>query len=152
MKLLIALITILTFSGCKNNNCCTLISLDVNLEVQSSAGLDLLDPQNGNSFTQNNIDVFYLKEGTFVKVYDASKDFPKGIQIYKEGAGKNVLRLFANTSTDHMNNSITLIKFGNTQADTLKAQLQKDGTSITISKAWINGVLIDRNKHFILNK
>jgi len=51
-----------------------------------------------------------------------------------------------------MNNSTTLIKFGNTKADTLKAELQKDGASVKISKVWINGLLIDRSKNFTLNK
>ncbi len=88
MKIFIAITMILTFSACKNNQCCTIISLDVNLEVQSSAGLDLLNPQNSNSYTQNNIDLFYLKEGIFVKVYDASQDFPKAFKFIKIDQGK----------------------------------------------------------------
>lgn len=135
-----------------NKNCCSVVSLDVTLSVKTINNIDLLDPQNPNGFNLNSINLYYLKNGGFVKINDRTKDSPQNLRIYKGSGGAYEIKLFVNPDTNVNGTSITVIKFGQLAPDTIKAVLIKNNASVSIKSVTINGSAIDRSKTFFLIK
>lgn len=151
--LFILLICLTPLMSCnKDKNCCSVMSLDVTLAVKTANNVDLLNPENPNAFNLQSINLYYFENGSFVKIDDPTKDLPQNLQIYKGADSDYNLKLFVNANTDVNGTSLTVIKFGQSVPDTIRAVLQRNNTSVIIKSGTINGLAIDRSKPFLLIK
>lgn len=117
------------------------ISGGVEFNVLDIQGNDLLNPQIESNFNNTeNIKIYFVINGEAVLFDKPNLDLPKGYLIYKK-ENEDVYRmgLFVNLEG---NTTTTLIKWNNTETDTIKCEIERKGNYyISVSKVWYNNVL-----------
>lgn len=113
----------------------------VEFNVLDIQGNDLLNPQIESNFNNTeNIKIYFVINGEAVLFDKPNLDLPKGYLIYKK-ENEDVYRmgLFVNLEG---NTTTTLIKWNNTETDTIKCEIERKGNYyISVSKVWYNNVL-----------
>lgn len=126
-------------------------AITVNLSYVDESGNDLLDSTNPNGWTEEDITIYYLKQGEKETVFDPDMKYPKNIQMRSDPVHGNYINLILNPYLED-NHSITYIEFPNGETDTLKihAEMVKD-VGMWGDKFWYNGELLfntDGEMHF----
>lgn len=103
------------------------------------SGSNLLNPKHDHAITEENTTLYYLVEGQKKKVYDESKNFPKGFFITDE-TGSYEMALFPNIVTGKKTAS-TLVTFENYPTDTLKVEYVQSDKVTALTKVWYNDQL-----------
>jgi len=116
-------------------------STSFEVSIKNNAGEDLLDPNNPNSYNENEIKIFYLINGEMEEVYDALMDSPRNFFIFKSES-EYKLRLFLDYSTDF---TTTYIKWNESEMDTIQAEIFKTEGLTAYSKAWYNNEIVCEN-------
>ncbi len=137
---LILLIVLLQFS-CKEK-CCTVISADVSFSFINSKGEDLLNPAIAGALTEENVDIYVLKNGTKTRLYQGNLDASKFFKIRTEN-GKNRLQLYFDILPENfVGNKITQwIRYKDGTEDEIVGEFNADRkTNTLLQTVWINGV------------
>lgn len=116
----------------------------VSLNYVDENGNNLLgnDVNTPGAWNESNIDIYYLKKGEKVRVFESHQDNPKNFQIWHEDKVGNYLRLLLNPYVEN-NYSSTYIEFPDGEIDTLRihAELIPD-FGISADKFWYNEELL----------
>lgn len=110
-------------------------SAELYLTVKNNEGKDLLDPNNPESFKEEDIHLLYIVDGKAQKVYDENMTIPKGFKIVKLDSEYSI-KLFLNSDPSEKN-PITYIQWDDNSIDTLKAEYRRNG-SVICTKVWFN--------------
>ncbi|GAB3017305.1 hypothetical protein GCM10027051_22590 [Niabella terrae] len=102
--------------------------------------MDLLNPQNQNAYDTSAIKTYYSKNGTFYEVFEGNLDRPRMFSIYKHPDGRYRIGIGLNIEKTE-EYPITLIKWSDTDTDTLKGAFYRTPSSILVTKVWFNGEL-----------
>jgi len=127
----------LTF-GCKKSN-------SGDIDISAATNILLLDAQGNNLLVSpakinvENIQVYYVKDGQTLSAYNGLMDTPKGVKVIKNQNGQEVLRVYLNTNEEEF--PLTLIRFSESDTDTIKATFNRKNGSVLCSKIWHNEVL-----------
>lgn len=102
-------------------------------------GEDLLNPEHPDSWDEENLGLYYLRNGSKVQMYEANLDNPKGLNIYhSEDRQRYILRLWVSPYLEE-NTSITFLEFPDGSFDTLEVQGQiNEYDEIDPQKLWYN--------------
>jgi|GEM_PF-3593584 len=153
----LSFIFLLAFSiGCKKS--------DPNVINISAVTNILLEDQQGNNLLTSpakinikEIQLYYVIDGKRVSAYNALMDAPKGFEIMKDQNGKEVLRVYLNINQDKY--PLTLIRFSESDTDTIKAEFIRKKGSILCSRIWYNEIIkwdvadpLAREEHFTVVK
>ena len=90
----------LAFISCEKEIIGPDISAVVNFSIVNSNGNDLLNPSVIGAITEENTEVFLLKNGTKVRLYQGNLDAPKFLKIISQN-GKNVFRMFFDITNEN---------------------------------------------------
>lgn len=143
MKCLLIVLVAFSIISCSSEDTknAVFISGGVEFNVLDIQGNDLLNPQIESNFNNTeNIKIYFVINGEAVLFDKPNLDLPKGYLIYKK-ENEDVYRmgLFVNLEG---NTTTTLIKWNNTETDTIKCEIERKGNYyISVSKVWYNNVL-----------
>lgn len=143
MKCLLIVLVAFSIISCSSEDTknAVFISGGVEFNVLDIQGNDLLNPQIESNFNiTENIKIYFVINGEAVLFDKPNLDLPKGYLIYKK-ENEDVYRmgLFVNLEG---NTTTTLIKWNNTETDTIKCEIERKGNYyISVSKVWYNNVL-----------
>lgn len=152
MKNLFFIMTALLLVSCSEKEddylcCANQVHMDgVEMSVRNSDGSDLLNPNNPNAYSADEIKLFYEIDGEVVEVYDPAMDLPRNFMIFNysnETESEYRIRLLPNYDRNE-SQPITYIQWNETDRDTIKAEFYYSGPedsnySFTIENLWFNG-------------
>ena len=128
----ILLIFILTSCEKKITN----IDAFVNIKVLNKQGENLLSAS--GVYNKSNIEVYYVIDGKAELFNKPNFDEDKGFALFKDAAGNDIIGVGLNFNRKERS-ALTLIKFGNTKIDTIKADFRFVGSSVFCEQVWFNG-------------
>lgn len=128
--------------GCNNSDDESQFSLGnvIELGVKDNNGVDLLNPNNPESFNESDIRLFYLINGNIEEVNNPTADSPRGFLIFEQNES-NRIRIFLNYSESE-ELPITYVQWDETDTDTLKCKIRRTSSLVTAEKVWLNDELI----------
>ncbi len=112
----------------------------INISYTNSIGDDLLDENTVNHIDPSNIDIYYLKEGAKIRVYDEDMDLPENFKIY---FNQTYDKYFLQIQLSHFvidNLSETYIHI-NEDVDTIKCEYEIIDNGYSFQKVWYNSIL-----------
>jgi len=129
------------FISCKKQAGTNIYSV-IDLSVLDANGKNLLAVP--AVFHQDNIQVFYVIKGkpTLISNYDVPDHGVSYFLIDSDKATKMRLTLH---NDKRESQSLTLVKFGNLQTDTIRCEFHYEGSNVALTRLWING--IEKNHH-----
>ena len=136
------LLIALFLSSCKNSGP---YSIMVDITVLDQQGENLLASPVG--YKRENIDIYYVIDGK-AQLYNPNTN--KGFQLFKDLNNNEVIRIDLNHDRKQKY-PLTLVKFGTSTVDTLKAKFKHTSHSSELQTVWLNGVQKDI-KGFIIIK
>lgn len=116
-------------------------STGVEISFKSESGADLLDPHLADGIKAEDIDIYYLKNGMKVRVYDAMMDRPENFGIEQHDNGTYFMKLFISEYLDAENISTTYIEIKGHGTDTLLAKMVKKSGVVYFTELLYNGAL-----------
>ncbi len=135
MFLLFAFIGLLLVN-CANDDEQFVFANAIELSLTDSSGNDLLNPETPNSIDITKIKLFYLVKGQLQEINDPTKDYPRNYFVYHHENNYRI-RIFLNPSED-TELLETVIKWSDTDADTIIAAFKRTTSTVVIQKIWIN--------------
>jgi hypothetical protein len=117
------------------------LDTDLGISVFNREGMDLLDPQNPESYKEEEIKIYYLIDGVKVEQRDPMMDNPRSFSLDKNDE-KTLLLLYPNyTASEEF--PVTFIQWNEADTDTLKCGYARSGkSSVVLTKVWYNGKLM----------
>lgn len=136
MKYVFSLLIILLLSCAPETDCCSNFDVGMQLGVFDSNGFDRLNPGNVNAFTSQNIKIYYVIDG---------------VTEYQSSGEGDVFKVFKSENHENYtislgvyikeNPSTTLIKWNETDIDTIKCEVLRTSNNTRITKVWYNNEL-----------
>lgn len=144
------LAALLTILGLTTNSSCeksipTNVDIVTHLVVLDDQSRNLLSPDTPGFLKKEDIRIFYLKNGALEEVYHPNYTWPRNFDIIKNDLGEYAMILVPDEGTSNGEITSTIIKWNDSNQDTLKAQMIRfeSNVSVTsISKIWFNDVLL----------
>ncbi len=141
MKYLIFLLSAMIFSSCNSDdNDLVIIDTAINISIKDINGNDLLNPNNSNSFNENEFKILYEINGEQIVVNDDNLSYPRGFFVYQHD-NEYRIRIFPNTN-QNVDYPITYIKWDELDIDTLKCEIERKESSTVCKKVWFNEELV----------
>ncbi len=154
-RVVIVFALMLLLIGC-GRKCCTYYSVDIGLKYQDSNGGDLLDPRTTDALKEEDIEVYVVKKGIRVRLYNAMMDAPKNFKIYGSSTEKYFMKFYFNIEKESfVNNKVTMfITYKDRSEDKLVGEFNEDdGTNIVLQNVWINDIAKGHSKGaIVINK
>ena len=156
MKIIVtAFALMLLLTGC-DNKCCTIYSTDIILKFQNSNGENLLDPSTSNALKKEDIEVYVLKKGARILLFDNGIHAPKNFEIYGSSTQSYYLKFYFNIAEEYFTEKkVTMfLKYKDGSEDKLVGEFNNNkGTNIMLQNVWINDIAMgSRSQAFILKK
>ena len=141
MKYLIYFFMAPLFTSCSTNKSSQfIVDTDINISIKDSEGNDLLNPAYPDSYQKGNIKLFHIINGEQIEIFDANMNYPKGFFIYKH-ENEYRIRVFPNTDKSEQQ-LITLIKWNETDTDTIRCNVERTSNSEICRKVWFNNEVV----------
>lgn len=134
-KLYFLLLPIMFLSCDKSTDCCVVVDTNIDIMYVDENGDSWLDQKELN---ENNINIYFMKDGQKEKVFRGNLDAPKMFSIYQDASGKDVFRLFPSDYIEN-NKSRTLIEFSSTDVDTVDCVFNTRNNNMICEEIWYNG-------------
>ena len=160
-NLMLLFMSFLVLYACKKETDKVSKVLDVYIDfsVINSNHEDLLDSENSNAFDQNQIGIYYDREGEPIYYQTTNNlDYSNAHYFYKENIDSlYTIRIFLN-SDNSVQYPITYVKWNETDMDTIKASYMRSENIVRLDSIWYNNNLIwnfndaVERRHFILTK
>lgn len=159
MKRIVILFALLPFlTGCVP--CCKNISATIFLKYQNSNGDDLLDPRTANALKEEDIDVYVLRKGIRVRLYNEMMDAKKNFNIRGSSSEKYYMQFYFDIAGESFaKKKVTMfITYKDGSEDKLVGEFNdNDGPNIALQIVWINDIAVGRPSYspseaFIIKK
>lgn len=157
-KIIILGLVLFLFAGCRKM-CCTNYYTHIFLKYQNSNGDDLLDSRTQNAIKEQDIEVYVLRKGERVRLFNAMLDAKKNVKIYGSSTEKYVMQFyFDSTKESFVGKQVTMfIKYKDGSDDKLVGEFNdNEGANILLQRVWINNVAINLSQSpseaFIIKK
>lgn len=150
-NIIFILSTIMVFSSCDSQELggtAYNVSTSIEITVESENGVDLLNPDNPNSFREDSIKIYYLIDGIVEEIYNPDMDTPRKFNIHEpqEGSfGKYWMGLGLNvhiSDSTEAGGAITYIKWNSMDTDTVKCTIKVGVNYVILDKVWYNDELV----------
>lgn len=143
---LLLMITLLVSCNSNDaNNGKNFYALETGLDfrVVSPEGIDLLNPNNENSFLTETIKIYYLIDGDVQEIYNSNLSLPRNFKIVSpedSGIEEYYMSIFLNNSVPE--DAITYVEWNETDTDTIRANFNNGNNHSILTKAWYNEELV----------
>ena len=134
------IIAVLTMLSCDNKeDCCFNIGPSIALCVEDQYGNDLFDQKIPGAIDTTAMEIYCIKNGEPVLIYNEMMDAPRGYWFVKYPDIENLVMHFAIMSDfDKDNKSTTIIKWNNLESDTITILAERNPNSVYAIDHWIN--------------
>ena len=147
MRKLMIYIAVLSLSinliSCDENENATNLDYGFACCVLDQNGNDLLDPLTSRAIDTSQIKIYHIINGEPILYYNPMGDAPKGYGITEPLMYANIAGFVFHTAMDWRvdanNRSITIIKWDESESDTITVLIEKTENSAIGIKYWING-------------
>ena len=127
----------IALAGCTTRKCCDVIDTNIFIRYNDAQGQDWLRT---HQVTEAGIDVYFLCEGKKLRVYDATRDRPKSIQLVREpDTARTSLLLGPSDCYSSSSESVTLLEFPDHSVDTVRCRFNLSGGNILCTEVRYNG-------------
>ena len=137
-RLIISLVAISSSISCNSNNTNRSghfnIDTKIDILLKNSEGIDLLNPNNSNSYTASDISIYSILNGV-----NKPSDFII-IAPQNRETDKYIMRVFPYNYA--LTDVITYIKWNNNDIDTLKTNYKSGNNNTVCSKVWHNNRIV----------
>ncbi|TKC05600.1 hypothetical protein FA048_17935 [Pedobacter polaris] len=143
--LTIALFVLVVF-GCEKPIRGVDINADVSFLFLNSKGEDLLNTNTAGALTEENVDIYVLRNGSKIRLYQGNLDAAKFFKIRTEN-GKSRFQMYFDISTENFSgNKITqFIRYKDGTEDEIVGEFNSDRKRNTLlQQIWINGTAKSR--------
>lgn len=142
MKKILLLLFIAAIQLSCDVNCCTVISADVSFSFVNSKGEDLLNPNTLGALTEENVDIYILKNGVKTRLYQGNLDAAKFFKIRTDNGKSRLIMYFDIVSENFNGNKITqFIRYKDGTEDEIVGEFNADRKRNTLLQTvWINGI------------
>lgn len=141
----IALLTGFMFvaASCNEQLCgCTVMDLSTFIVVQDNENRNLLNPETPGYFREEDIRIFFVKNGVREEAYSANLDSPRNFTIDEYNADHEyAMNLFPYEGRSDNEITTTIIRWNNADEDTVACEVRHSDGSTWINKVWYNGEL-----------
>lgn len=131
----LSILVLSLFASCKKNS--TIIEAAVSMQVVNQQGVNLLNAP--AVYDKNNIEVYHVKNGVPELYVQPPYNAGPAFSLLKDAEGNQRIAVFLYFDRNERS-SLTLVKFGNTKIDTIKANFRFDESSVFCEQVWFNGV------------
>ncbi len=141
-KILIVALIALIVTGCEKIIGGVVIGADVNFSFINSKGEDLLNANTTGALIEENVDIYVLRNGLKVRLYQGNLDASKFFKIRSEN-GKNRFQMYFDISSENFSgNKITqFIRYKDGTEDEIVGEFNSDRkTNTLLQQIWINGI------------
>ncbi|HKK62404.1 MAG TPA: hypothetical protein VJ951_07585 [Bacteroidales bacterium] len=150
IKLFLITTIILIISSCeKEKNDMTIVELSMEISYKTHNDVDLLNPENENSFNEEQIKLYHYAEGESNLFYQENFHHPNGFYIYKEKGLSEYYYLRISEPNDYDNGSelnpyeaITLLELDEGVVDTIKCKIEKGENSLICKQIIYNNDIV----------
>ncbi|RZL38188.1 MAG: hypothetical protein EOO96_03450 [Pedobacter sp.] len=147
-KAVLFILISMAFISCKKEISGPLIEASVSLSLVNAKGDDLLNPNSSNVINEGNVDVYILRKGNKIRLYEGNLDAAKFFKIRNIG-NKYALQLYFDLEDESFkDNKITqYITFKDGSEIEVVGEFNSDrGKNKILQKIWIDGVLKSKNE------
>ncbi len=137
LRLSTLLYTLFFLVSCEKDRKNVVISNHVEITILNQQGQNLLATP--SAYTKSNINVYYFVNGQPQLYNQPNFQADKGFLLFKDGSGIDKIRVFTDFN-ENQPTTLSLIKFGNLQTDTIKCEYRFEDGSVFLEKIWYNGV------------
>lgn len=142
----IILLTAFMFAGasCNDKLCgCTVMELSTFVIVSDSEGRNLLNPETPGYFKEEDIRIYFVRNGVREEVYRANLDTPRNFSIDEYNSDHEyAMKLFPYEGNSDKEVTTTIIRWNKVDEDTVACEVRREDSYTGISKVWYNGELV----------
>jgi hypothetical protein len=132
-KVLTMLISLAALGSCSKGSDTIVVDTSFDMLIKNDAGLDLLDPATPGSFSEGDINLYYLVYNQKVRYFKSNLDAPKGFKLLKnEALSRYYLRVFPDQE------SMLYLEFKGVDLDSIRIFNTASGSSKVCTKIWYN--------------
>ncbi|WP_316787155.1 hypothetical protein [Pedobacter frigiditerrae] len=145
-KILGIILLVLIITSCEKPIGGVVINADVSFSFVNSKGEDLLNLNTTGALTEENVDIYVLRNGLKVRLYKGNLDAAKYFKIRTEN-GKSRFQMYFDISPENfIGNKITqFIRYKDGTEDEIVGEFNADRkTNTLLQQIWINGVAKSR--------
>jgi hypothetical protein len=139
---------VLIITSCEKIIGGVIIDANVSFSLVNSKGEDLLNVTTTGALTEENVDIYVLRNGAKIRLYQNNLDAAKFFKIRTEN-GKSRLEMYFDISSENFNgNKITqFIRYKDGTEDEIVGEFNSDRKRNTLlQQIWINGVAKSRTE------
>ena len=148
-KLFLVPAALIALASCTQEECCVIISTDMEISIADAAGEDLLDPNNAEAFQEEDITLYNVIDGDDVPFFQSNLDQPRGFALRERTDGIYSLTVFVNIPAaeeiDESEVYTSYLQYGDDESsrDQIDYTLSNpSGSSVMITQIWINGDVV----------
>lgn len=142
IKKILGLCFLMVFVSCSDPTivcgCFYPTNIDIALSYEDQAGNDLLDPEHANALTEDNLDIFYRKDGSYKEGLNGYDSY----EIVEREDENNFVHVRLSSEPFEDRFASILIDFPNATSDTLEVRAKGKEDELYATKIWYNGELI----------
>ncbi len=127
---------IVLLSSCEKESLNFNLDRQIEILVTDKSGNNLLNPSNPEAYNIKDIRLYYLEDNNLKEVFYSHQDYPRNYMILDELDYR--IRIFPNASKEE-EFPVTLIKWNETDMDTIKCEFSRTENSLICRKVWYNG-------------
>lgn len=158
-KIILLFSAFLLVTGC-GRKCCTNYGVHTFLKYQNSNGDDLLNPTTPNALNEKDIEVYVLRKGVRVRLFNAMLDAQKNFKIRGSAIEKYYMQFYFDIAKESfVNKKVTMfIKYKDDSEDKLVGEFNEDdGSNIMLQRVWVNDIAMTHEsyspeKAFVITK
>ncbi len=126
----------LVMAGCAPK-CCDVIDTGIAIRYTDAQGHDWLRAQ---QITADGMEVYFLCAGKKLRVYNASRDLPKSIRLFREpDTARTILGLGPSDCYTSASESVTLLEFPDHSVDTVQCRFNLANGNVVCTEVRYNG-------------
>ena len=149
LNLLVLGLFVLSFISCDNNeNCCTIVDVDVSFHYRDKMGNNLINRT--LEFDASKIKIYYKNKDKFEYINRGNLDNSQMYTLHEDETKNLILTVYPSDFYEG-NQSTTLIELNPNVVDTLRCEFDLQSNRTVCKRAWRNGLEI-QNRYIEVEK
>lgn len=149
LNLLVLGLFVMSCISCDNNeNCCTIVDVDVSFHYRDKMGNNLINST--SEFDASKIKIYYKNKEKFEYINRGNLDNSKMYTLHEDETKNLILTVYPSDFYEG-NQSTTLIELNPNVVDTLRCEFDLQSNRTVCKRAWLNGLEI-QNRYIEIEK
>lgn len=130
-------------SSCEEKLCgCTVMDIGTVIIVSDQKGQNLLDPDTPGHFVEQDIRIYFLRDGKREEVFHSNLDAPRSFSIETYGSDNELaMKLVPDIETKGTGVTTTIIQWNDSEEDTVACEVRNNDNGVFVTRVWYNNDL-----------